>query len=122
MTQKNKNRNKGKKGRLVYRIEYDLCLPFCPFCNEPAYDDEYCVFCGAEFIKPTKEELEEVKKANHEYKVIYKNVALIQVGCSVYQYKDNKLISHWSLDKPFTEEELLKEAKKISGEEVENDK
>ena len=119
MTPKNKNRNKGKKGKVIYITEYGLTLPYCPFCNEPAYDDEYCVFCGAEFIKPTKEEMDEVKKANHEYKVIYKNVVLIQVGCSVYQYKDNKLISHWSLAKPFTEEELLKEAKKISGEKLE---
>lgn len=119
MTPKNKNRNKGKKGKAIYITEDGLSLPYCPFCNEPAYDDEYCVFCGAEFIKPTKEEMDEVKKANHEYKVIYKNVILIQVGCSVYQYRDNKFINHWSLAKPFTEEELLKEAKKISGKELE---
>ena len=81
MTPKNKNRNKGKKGKVIYITEYGLTLPYCPFCNEPAYDDEYCVFCGAEFIKPTKEEMDEVKKANHEYKVIYKNVVLIKVGC-----------------------------------------
>ena len=62
--------------------------------------------------------LEKLEKATDILKAVL-NIVLIQVGCSVYQYKDNKLISHWSLAKPFTEEELLKEAKKISGEELE---
>ena len=66
MTPKNKNRNKGKKGKVIYITEYGLTLHYCPFCNEPAYDDEYFVFSEAEFIKPKKEEMDEVKKANHE--------------------------------------------------------
>ena len=45
----------------------------------------------------------------------YKNVTLQQIASAVYQYEDNRLISHWSLARPYTEEELLAKAKRIAG-------
>ena len=36
----------------------------CPSCNEPAYQDDYCVFCGQVF--------KQVKRTNHN-----------KTGCSI---------------------------------------
>ena len=107
--------NVGKKGKIEYSCEYGIVIPVCPFCNEPAYEEEQCIFCGAKFEQPTKEEQEEVNKANHEFTVTYKNVTLHQIASAVYQYKNNRLISHWSLTRPYTEEELLAKAKRLAG-------
>ena len=107
--------NVGKRGKIEYSYEYGMFIPVCPFCKELAYEEQQCVFCGADFEQPTKEEQEEIKKANHEFIVTYKNVTLQQIADAVYQYKDNILISHWSLARPYTEEELLAEAKRLAG-------
>ncbi|MGN1337370.1 MAG: hypothetical protein ACI4WW_02730 [Candidatus Coprovivens sp.] len=107
--------NSGKAGKIVYEYEWGMFIPVCPFCKESVYEKDHCVFCKAKLEQPTEEEQEEVKKANHEYTVTYKNITLNQVANAVYEYRDNVLVSHWSLARPFTEEELLKEAKRLAG-------
>ena len=108
--------NLDKKGKPYLATEWDITLQFCPFCNELAYEDTHCVFCGAEFIKPTKEEIELRKEANHEITVSYKNITLHQCSNSVWYYKDGKVMAHAQFIGPQTEEQLLEIAKKYAGE------
>lgn len=100
--------NLDKKGKPYLMDDgYGIVLPWCPFCNEPAYESTHCVFCGAEFEKLTKEEKEEQKLLNNELTVTYGNVLVHQVSNSVWVFRDNALLCHVSLAHPYTEDELI---------------
>lgn len=103
--------NLHKKGKPYYANEWGITVPFCPFCNKYAYESTHCVFCGAEFEEPTKEDIEKMKKANNEITVEYKNIMIQQVATSLWLYEGGKLISHMALGNPMTEKELLDMAK-----------
>lgn len=108
--------NLGKKGKPYLATEYDITLPFCPFCKEPAYESTHCVFCGADFEEETEEDIQKRKELNHEYNVVYKNIRIVQCGASGWLYRDGNLLCHMSFETPQTEKQLLEIAKKYAGE------
>lgn len=100
--------NLGKKGKIKYWDDWGVYIGHCPLCSEVAYEHTHCVFCGCEFEKPTEEEIRAKKEANHEIKVTKGNVTLYQVCNSLYEFRDGNLVSHSTLDKPLTKEEIEK--------------
>lgn len=105
--------NLGKKGKIKYYEDNFVYIGHCPMCNEIAYEQTNCVFCGCEFEEPTEEEIKAKKEANHEIEVTNGNVTLHQMGNSLFKRVDGKLISHSTLLKPYTKEELERLVKKI---------
>jgi len=100
--------NIGKKGKVKYYYDYGVYIGHCPLCNEVAYEDTHCVFCGCEFEELSADDILKIREANHEYTVTKGNITLHQVCNSLYEFRDGKLISHSSLSKPYTKEELEK--------------
>lgn len=35
--------------KVNWHWDYGYYMPFCPHCNEPAYEQDHCVFCGKRF-------------------------------------------------------------------------
>lgn len=95
-----------KKGKIKYYWDWGVYIGHCPMCNEVAYENTHCVFCGCEFEELTEDEVNELKEKNHEYEVTYENITLHQICNSIYKYVDGKLVSHSSLAKPYTKEQL----------------
>ena len=100
--------NLGKKGKIKYYEDNFVYIGHCPMCNEIAYEQTNCVFCGCEFEKPTEEEIRAKKEANHDIEVTKGNITLYQVCNSLYEFRDGNLVSHSTLGKPLTKEELEK--------------
>lgn len=88
-------------GKVIWRWEYGVYVPFCPYCDEPAYDKDRCVFCGREY-----------EYTEGEYKpteVLYKGYTAFQsTNNHITIYKNGETISHISCDSKMTESELLK--------------
>ena len=89
----------GKVKKVKWKRDWGVYVPFCPYCNELAYEHDHCVFCGKKYewvegkIKPTVVE--------HEgYTIVQCTNNHIQV------YKDNRLVLHASCNKKMTEDEL----------------
>ena len=100
--------NLGKKGKIKYWYDWGVYIGHCPLCSELTHKTTHCVFCGCEFEKPTEEEIRAKKEANHEIKVTKGNVTLYQVCNSLYEFRNGNLVSHSTLGKPLTKEEIEK--------------
>lgn len=88
--------------KVVWHPEYgDGLYPFCPYCDEYAYEKDKCVFCEKpyEWVEsPIKDTIVEVDG----YKVVQTS------GNHIYIYnKDGILVCHMSCTAKKTEEELL---------------
>lgn len=94
--------------KVVWKWDYGVYVPFCPYCNEPAYDKNECLFCGKPYewvegeFQPT-----EVKRG--EYTVIQSTNNHIGV------YKSGQLVSHINCSEKKTEEELTMILFRIAG-------
>ena len=100
--------NLGKKGKIKYWYDWGVYIGHCSLCSEVAYEHTHCAFCGCEFEKPTEEEIRATKEANNEIEATKGNVTLHQVCNSLYEFRDGNLVSHSTLVKPLTKEELEK--------------
>lgn len=80
------------KKQVVWRWEYGVYVPFCPYCGEPAYDHDLCFNCGKPYeyvegeYKPkvvSKGAYTVIQSTNHHISV-YKNDGLIfNAACGV---------------------------------------
>ena len=93
---------------VVWRSGYGEGLyPFCPYCEEFAYEKDECVFCGKPFkwvdspIKPTIVE-------EGGYTIVQPSNNHIQV------YKDGKMFMYMSCTRKRTEEELKEIVRRYS--------
>lgn len=50
MTLKNKILKALGREEVQWYNEFGVLAPFCPYCNEPAYDTHRCAFCGRKYI------------------------------------------------------------------------
>lgn len=86
---------------VVWRWDWGVYVPFCPYCDEPAYEQDKCVFCGRPYKwvdgehQPT-----EVRKANY--------IAVQSTNNHITIYKDGRMKMHSACTEKKTEEELLK--------------
>ena len=88
------------KKKVVWQWEYDVYVPFCPYCGELAYEEDHCVFCGRtyEWVEG-KHKPKEVTKG--EYTIVQ------HTNNHINLYRDGKMVMHAACMNPLTEEELL---------------
>lgn len=82
--------------------DYGVYIPFCPYCDEPAYEKDKCFACGKAYrwvegeYKPTEVQC-------GEYTVVQ------STNNHVHIYKDGSLVMHSQCTVKKTEEELRKQ-------------
>lgn len=92
--------NKEEIKEIVWQPEYGEGLyPFCPYCNEPAYEEDRCVFCNKAYKwveSPIKDTVVKIG-----------NITAVQTSSNhIHVLKDGKVMRHISCTKKMTEEEL----------------
>ena len=87
---------------VVWKWEYGVYVPFCPYCGEPAYEQDSCTFCGEPY-QWVEGEFKPTKVTRGEYTVVQATNRHIHI------YKNGKMVLHSHGNKKLTEEELLKE-------------
>lgn len=90
--------------KVIWRYEYEMYVPFCPYCNEFAYEENKCVFCNKEY--------EMTEYPESPIVVEYKNLKATQTGLGLWIERNGILLSHSSLSRKLTEEEILKMLRK----------
>ncbi len=90
-----------------WKWDWGAYLPFCPYCDEPAYDDEWCFNCHKKY-KMVEGEFKDVIVTDGEWS------AVSTPGKSLFIYHKGQTIAHASCTKQFTEEELLQQLKRFS--------
>ena len=85
---------------VVWHSEYGEGLyPFCPYCDEFAYEEDHCVFCK----KPYKW----VESPIKDTIVKVGNLTAVQTsGNDIYISTEKGMVAHMSCTKRLTEEEL----------------
>ena len=86
--------------KVKWRWDWGCYIPLCPYCNEPAYEKDHCVFCEKEYkwVDKSKEKIVTVG----EYTV---------VQCSnkhVHIYKGEHMVLHASCTKRRSKRQLKK--------------
>ena len=90
--------------KIIWRWDWEVYMPFCPYCNEPAYEKDKCVFCGKpyEWVEP---KYKDTIIEQGEYTIIQATNNHISI------YKNGEFVYHASCTKKKTEEELLEHLK-----------
>ncbi len=98
--------------KVNWKWDYGVYVPFCPYCDELAYEKERCCFCGKEY--------EWVEGKYKPTKVAVGNYTVIQsTNNHISIYKNGDTISHISCNKKLTEQELkdmIPECEKLTAE------
>ena len=86
--------------KIVWRKEFgEGRYPFCPYCNEFAYEQDHCVFCAKKY--------EWVDEGEKTTVVEHNGYIIIQCTNNHIQiYKDGQIVLLASCTKKMTEEEL----------------
>ena len=88
------------KKTINWRWDMGVYVPFCPYCDELAYEHDKCAFCGKEYewidgdYKPTEV-------------VVGEYVVCQSTSKDIYLYKGEDFVMHCSCTKELTEEELV---------------
>ena len=86
--------------KVNWQWDYGVYMAFCPYCNEPVYEKDKCVFCG----KPYKWVEGKFKPTEIEHQG-YTIVQSTDNHILVYN-KDGHMVYHASCTKKLTEDEL----------------
>lgn len=91
--------------KINWRWDYSVYVPFCPYCDELAYEQDKCVFCGKPYkwVEP-KYKPKEIQVEG--YTVVQSTNNHIQI----YDETD-KMVFHASCNKKLTEQELAEQVK-----------
>ncbi len=86
---------------IAWHHEYDDALsPFCPYCNEFAYEKDHCVFCGKKYRWVDNESANSIIVEQDGY-------TAVQCGNGhIHIYKDERWVYHESCTEKKTEDEL----------------
>ena len=89
--------------KVKWRWDMGCYIAFCPYCNEPAYEKDYCVFCFKDYkwVDKSKERMVIVG----DYTIIQASNKHIQV------YKDGRMVFHASCTKRLSKRKLRGYAK-----------
>lgn len=83
-----------------WRWDYGVYVPFCPYCDEPAYERDKCLSCGKTY-KWVESDIKDTVIEKGKYTI---------AQCSnnhVHIYKDGRMVYHASCTTKMTENELL---------------
>ena len=85
--------------KVKWTWDFGVYVPLCPYCNELAYEQDHCVFCGKKY---------EWVEGKHKPTVVEHNgYTIIQCTNNHIQiYKDGRIVMHASCTKKMTEDEL----------------
>lgn len=78
---------------------YGTYAPFCPYCNEPAYGERKCVFCGRRYIRGVKPQ-PEINVATGDY------TASQTHDGTVYIFRGDRMVFEMPRSEALTEDEL----------------
>lgn len=81
--------------KVKWRWDYGVYVPFCPYCNEPAYEKHYCVFCEKEYewVDKSKDRVVTVDdytivQASNNHIQVYKgDILVLHASCTKKQSK-----------------------------------
>lgn len=90
-----------------WRWEYGLCLPFCPYCDNPAYEEDHCVFCHNKY-NYTESPVQDTVVEVGDYTIIQLH------NNAIYIYKGKQIVMHASSAKKMTEDELREFVKQFA--------
>lgn len=91
--------------QVVWKVDWGAYLPFCPHCDEPAYNDDICFNCGKKY-EMTEGEHKNIEVSDGDWKAVQ------TPGMSLYIVRDGEIIVHASCTSMFTEEELRQQLKR----------
>ena len=89
----------GEIKEIVWQWEYGLYVPNCPYCHEPAYEKDHCVFCNKPYRWVDGENQPTVVEVG-EYKAIQHTNNHIQI------VKGDRVVLHASCTKEMSKKEL----------------
>lgn len=87
--------------KILWRWDWGVYVPFCPYCDEPAYYRDYCFDCGKPYIW-----VDGKYKPKEVYKGEY--TAVQSTNKHIAIYKGDHLVMHSQCNEEKTEEELLR--------------
>ena len=85
--------------KVKWRWDWGVYVPFCPYCDEPAYEKDHCVFCNKPY---------EWVEGKHKATIVNVGEYTV-VQCTnnhIHIYKDEHMVMHASCTKKKTEDEL----------------
>ena len=85
---------------VIWRWKYGVYVPFCPYCDEPAYEHEGCVFCGKPYHW-VEGEYTPTKASRGEWTVIQSTNNHVTI------YHHDHMVMHAQCTEKKTEEQLL---------------
>ena len=85
--------------KIKWRWEDDLYMDFCPYCDEPAYEKDKCVFCGKPY-KWVEPKYKETIVQEGEYTIVQ------ATNKHVHIYQNGEFVFHAQCTKRYTEQEL----------------
>lgn len=97
--------------KVNWRWDLGVYVPFCPHCDEPAYEKKKCVFCGKKY-KWAKPEIKSAEYTFGDYTVVQ------AMNNHITVYKDGRMALHSSCKVKMTKEELKEQVefvKRIRG-------
>lgn len=87
--------------KVKWKWDWGVYAPFCPYCNEPAYEEDHCVFCKKEFKWVNKSKDREIKvgeytviQASNNHITIKKNGRQVYHASCTEKKTENELIEH----------------------------
>ena len=80
--------------------EYGVYTPLCPYCNEPAYEKDHCVFCNQKY---------KWVEGKHKFtEVVDGDYTIVQsTNGHIHIIKDGRMVMHINQTEKKTEQELL---------------
>ena len=93
---------------VIWKWDYGVYVPFCPYCDEPAYEKDRCFSCGKSY-EWTDGEIEPTTVSCGEHTAIQATNNHISV------LKKGALVSHICCNRKLTEEELTEVLFRIAG-------
>ena len=89
--------------KVKWRWDYGCYVPFCPYCNEYAYEKDHCMFCKKEYKWVDKSKARAVRVG--EYTVVQTS------SNNIYVCKGKRLVEHIFC----AEKKSKRELKKFAG-------
>ena len=84
--------------KVKWQWDWGVYAPFCPYCNEPAYEKDRCVFCNKEYKWVDK---------SKDRKVTVGEYTVVQLSNNhITRVKDGRMVYHASCTKKKSDEEL----------------
>lgn len=87
------------KAKVNWRWDWGVYVPFCPYCDEPAYEKDHCVFCNKPYEWVAGEYKDTIVSVG-EYTVVQ------TTNNNIHIYKGERLVMHSICTKKKTEDEL----------------